>query len=286
MKLFPSETSSAIRPEILQIKRIYGIWFGAALGLTFSIFAWGIDAYLLNRMHGLYPWLKFLGGVIPCVNLGGFAGWLSARLDKPFFALLLWGAVAAVFAWLTVHLPLQITPRILSVADPGIKDLLHYTYYEAFSTRFGVAYAWISIFVALAGLLQIPLSDSAVFSTSFFGKISPMLFTLVLMAICGTIVDGLNNEKLRSPVDSVNMTIQFLLDHRGEEIDAAVSRRMHLGALRAVDALVTPERKFLVSGYDQYLEQVQVLARFDNAWVECELVVNQLIRCEQVGKPR
>ena len=113
-----------------------------------------------------------------------------------------------------------------------------------------------------------------------------MLFTLVLMAICGTIVDGLNNEKLRSPVDSVNMTIQFLLDHRGEEIDAAVSRRMHLGALRAVDALVTPERKFLVSGYDQYLEQVQVLARFDNAWVECELVVNQLIRCEQVGKPR
>jgi hypothetical protein len=218
--------------------------------------------------------------------VGGFIGWLSARLDKPLFAMLLWAAAASLFAWLTVSLPLQITPRILSLVDPGIKDLLHYTDYEAFSIRFGVAYIWIAIFVSLAGLLQIPLSDSAVFSTSFFGKMSPILFTLVLMAICGTIVDGLNNEKLRSPVDAVNMTIQFLIDHRGEEIDPAVSRRMHLGALRNAADLITPERKFIVSGYDQLLEQVQVLARFEKAWVECELVVNQLIKCEQVGTPR
>ena len=286
MRLYSPAPSSVVRPEILRIKRIYGLWFGAVLGLAFSIFAWGIDAFLLSRMHGLYPWLKFLGGVIPCMIIGGFTGWLSARLDKPFFALLLWAATASVFAWLTVSLPLQITPRILSSADPGIKDLLHYTYFETFSTRFGVAYTWIAIFVSLAGFLQIPLSDSAVFSTSIFGKISPMLTMLVLMGICGTIVDGLNNEKLRSPIDALNLTTQFMLDHRGEEIDPAVARRMHLGALRTVENLVTPERKFIVSGYDQFLEQVQVLARFDKAWVECDLVVNQLIRCEQVGSPR
>ena len=51
------------------------------------------------------------------------------------------------------------------------------------------------------------------------------------MAICGTIVDGLNNEKLRSPVNSVNLTIQFLLDHFGEEIDAAIARRMYPGGM-------------------------------------------------------
>jgi hypothetical protein len=206
-------------------------------------------------------------------------------LDKPLFGMLLWAAAASVFAWLTVSLPLQITPRILSLADPDIEGLLHYTYYEAFSTRFGVAYAWIAIFVSLAGLLQIPLSDSAVFSTSFFGKVSPMLVTLVLVAICGTIVDGLNNELLRSPIDVVNTAIQFVIDHRGQDIDLAESRRMHLGALRAVDDLVTPQRKFIVSGYDQFLEQVQVLVRFDKAWVECDLVVSQLIGCEQVGNP-
>jgi hypothetical protein len=286
MKPFSSKTSSAGNPAILQFKHRFGLWYGIAVGLSFAIFAWGVDSFLLSRMNGLFPWLKFLGGLIPCTIVGGLAGWLSARFDKPLLAMLLWVGAASVFAWLTVSLPLQITPGILSLVDPAIQDLLHYTYYASFSTRFGIAYAWIAIFVSLAGLLQIPMSDSAVFSTSFFGKISPMLVSLVLMAICGTIVDGLNNEKLRSPVDATNTAIQFMIDHRGEEIDPVVSRRMHLGALRSVGDLITAQRGFIVSGYDELLEQVQVLARFENAWVECELVVNQLIKCEQVGNSR
>jgi hypothetical protein len=285
MKPFPVEILST-RPDILRAKHIYGIWFGLALGLTFSTFAWGLDAFALSQMNGLYAWLKFIGGAIPCMIVGGFTGWLAARVDKPIIAMLLWAGAASVFAWLTISLPLQLMPRILSLADPAIKDLLHYTFYEAFASRFGVAYAWLAIFISIVGLLQIPLSDSAVFSTSFFGKISPMLVTLVLMAICGTIVDTLNNELLRSPIDTVNTTIQFILDNRGKEIDALESRRMHLGALRTVENLITPERKFIVSGYDQYLEQVQVLARFETAWVECDLIVNQLISCEQVGSSR
>lgn len=286
MKPYSSETLLAIRPEILRSKHMFGIWFGAALGLAFAIFAWGVDAFLLNWMNGLYPWLKFLGGVLPCVVVGGLAGWLSARLDKPLVAMLLWAAAASVFAWLTVSLPMQITPRLLSLVEPGIQNLLHYTDSEAFSTRFGVVYVWIALFVCLAGLIQIPLSDSAVFSTSFFGRISPVLAALILMAICGTTVDGLNNELLRSSVDAANATIQYVLDNRGRDIDPTESRRMHLGALRGVEDLITPDRKFIVSGYDLVLEQVQVLARFENAWVECELVSNQLIDCEQVGNPR
>lgn len=281
MKLYSSELTYA-RPDVLRAKHAYGVWFGMALGLTFSIFAWGIDAYKLNQINGLYPWIKFLGGALPCMIVGGLTGWLAARLDKPLLALLLWALAASLFAWLTVSLPLQILPRILSLLEPGIGDLLHYTYYEAFSSRFGVAYAWLAIFVSLAGLLQIPLSDSAVFATSLFGKISPMLVTLVLMAICGTIVDSLNNELLRGPIDSLNATVQFALDSRGTKMDPLEARRMHLGALRSVDELITPARKYMISGYDQFLEQVQVLARFDKAWVECKLIANQLIQCEKV----
>jgi hypothetical protein len=281
MKPFPVEILSA-RPDVIRAKHVYGIWFGVVLGLTFSLFAWGLDAYALSQMNGLFPWLKFLGGVISCTLLGALTGWLAARLGKPLVALLLWGATATVFAWLTVSLPLQITPRILSLADPGLKDLLNYTYYEAFASRLAVAYVWLAIFISLAGLLQIPLSDSAVFSTSLFGKVAPMLVTLILMAICGTIVDSLNNELLRSPIDTVDTTIQFILENRGREIDGLEARRRHLGALRTVNDLITPERKFIVSGYDQFLEQVQVLARFEKAWVECELIANQLIICKQV----
>jgi hypothetical protein len=285
MKLYTTETISA-HPEVLRAKHAYGIWFGIALGLTFSIFAWGIDAYRLEQMNGLYPWIKFVGGALPCMLVGGLTGWLAARLDKPVLALLLWALAAFFFAWLTVSLPLQIVPRVLSWLEPDIKGLLHYTYYEEFSSRVGVAYVWLVIFMAVSGLLQIPLSDSAIFATSFFGKISPILVVLVLMAISGSIIDSLNNELLRGPVDSLNNSVQFSLDNQGKEIDPAVSRRMHLGALRTVRDLVTPERKYIVSGYDAFLEQVQVLARFEESWVECNLIVNQLINCEQVGNPQ
>jgi hypothetical protein len=282
MKLYTTETLSA-RPEVLRAKHAYGAWFGVAIGLTFSIFAWGIDAYRLEQINGLYPWIKFIGGALPCMLVGGLTGWLAARLDKPVLALLLWALAAFFFAWLTVSLPLQIAPRVLSLLEPDIKGLLHYTYYEEFSSRVGVAYVWLVIFMAVSGLLQIPLSDSAIFATSFFGKISPILIVLVLMAISGSIIDSLNNELLRGPVDSLNNSVQFSLDNQGKEIDPAVSRRMHLGALRTVRDLITPERKYIVSGYDAFLEQVQVLARFEEAWVECDLIVNQLINCEQVG---
>jgi hypothetical protein len=285
MKLYTTETLSA-RPEVLRAKHAYGVWFGIALGLTFSIFAWGIDAYRLEQINGLYPWIKFVGGALPCMLVGGLTGWLAARLDKPVLALLLWALAAFFFAWLTVSLPLQIVPRVLSWLEPDIKGLLHYTYYEEFSSRVGVAYVWLVIFMAVSGLLQIPLSDSAIFATSFFGKISPMLVVLVLMAISGSIIDSLNNELLRGPIDSLNNSVQFSLDNQGKEIDPAVSRRMHLGALRTVRELITPERKYIVSGYDAFLEQVQVLARFEEAWVECNLIVNQLINCEQAGNPQ
>jgi hypothetical protein len=285
MKPFPVEMLS-IRSNVLRAKHAYGLWFGVAVGLTFSIFAWGLDAYALSRINGLYPWLKFIAGAIPCMVVGGLAGWLAAWSDRPVLALLLWAGAALVFAWFTISLPFQIMPRILTLMEPEITDILHYMEDESASLRFGVAYVWLVIFTFLIGILQLPLSDSGVYSTSPFGKIVPLLIPLGLMAICGTLMDSMNNELLRSSIEAVDTPVQFMLDHRGQKIDVADSRRLHLGALRGVDDLVTPERKFIVSAYDHVLEQVHVLARFENAWVTCELVSNQLVQCEQVGNPR
>jgi hypothetical protein len=282
MTLYSSEIP-ADRPDVRQAKHIYGIWFGVFVGLSFSLFAWGVDAYRLTQINGLYPWLKFLVGVLPCMLVGGFTGWLSARVGKPLFAVIFWAIAASIFAWLSVSLPLQITPRVLGLLEPALKDLLHYTYYEQFSFRFGIAYIWLLIFAGLTGLLQIPLSDSAVFSTSVFGKISPILVTIVLMAIGGSTMDNLNNELLRAPIDAINSTTQFFLDHKGEHIEPLQTRQMHLASLRTVKDLVTPGRKFIISGYDELLGDVQVLARFQQAWVECEVLYNQPLSCKQVG---
>ena len=273
---------STDRRDVIHGKQIYGIWYGASLGFLFALFTWGLDAYYLSQVNSLHPWLKFVAAALLCTAAGGLTGWLAARRDKPLLALLIWIVYGFFLAWLVVILPIVIFPRLLGLLEPESQQYLHYVYYPEFSTRIGVAFAWIIIFVAIAGLLQLPLSEGAAFSTSIFGKVAPILVGMVLVAIAGTIVDGLNNELLRMPVEELNATIQFSVDHKGQQIDAAESRKMRQASLRSVKDLVTQRRKLIVSGYDAFLGEVDVLVKFDKAWVECQVMYNQPVNCKQV----
>ena len=274
---------STDRTDVLRAKRVYGIWYGASLGFLFALFTWGLDAYTLSKMNSLYPWLKFAAGALLCTTAGGLTGWLATRRDKPLIALLIWIVYGFFLAWLVVTLPTVIFPRLLTMLEPEVQQYLHYVYYPEFSTRIGVAFAWIIIFVAIAGLLQLPLSEGAVFSTSILGKIAPILVGLVLVGIAGTIVDGLNNELLRTPVEELNASIQFAVDHKGQQVDKTESRKYRQASLRVVKDMITPDRKMIVSGYDAFLGEVNVLVKFDKAWVECQVMYNQPVNCKQVG---
>ncbi|HKI55345.1 MAG TPA: hypothetical protein VJ987_14560 [Anaerolineales bacterium] len=266
---------------VLRKKHTYGILYGAVVGLAFAVFCWGIDNYILSNYHGIQPWLKFGIGSVLCIIPGGIAGWLSAKLEKSLYSLLLWLVTGSIFAWLTVNLPLVIAPKALNLLEPQLGGILHYPYFDDFNTRIVVAYTWISIFISLVGLLQIPLSDSAVFSTSFFGKIAPLLVTAILMSITGTIVDaGLINEPLRSSTIAVDNTIQFIIDNRGKDVDKAEARRMHTGAFRAIDESVTSQRELIVSGYNGELGEINVLVRFERDLVECQVHYSQPITCK------
>ena len=271
------------RPDILRAKRSYGFWYGVVLGFGFSVFTWGTDAYALSQYHGLQPWIKFIVGSVLCTGIGGITGWLSARVNKPLYALFFWLAAAYLFARLTINIPLKLVPQILSMIEPATSGLLHYTYYPELGTRVGLAYTWIGIFVAMAGLLQIPMSESAVFSNSLGGKIVPMLVSVVLMSICGTIVDnGLINEPLRSAIVTIDNTTQFVIDNRGREVDPAEARQMHAGAFRTIQDVVTQERRMIVSGYDKTLGDVDILIQFEASWVECQVLYNQPVSCKVV----
>ena len=271
------------KSDIHRIKRTYGILYGVVVGLAFAVFCWGIDSYILSNYHSIQPWLRFGIGAVLCMIPGGIVGWFSAKLDKSLYSLLLWLVGGSIFAWLTVNLPLVIMPKALTLLDPRLSGLLHYTYFDNFDTRVAVAYTWIAIFISLTGLLQIPLSGSAVFATSFFGKISPLVVVVILMSITGAIVDaGLINEPLRGATVAVDNTIQFINDNRGKEVDKTEERRMHTGAFRAIDESVTPQRELIVSGYNGELGEINLLVFFEKDLVECQVVYNQPITCKVV----
>lgn len=270
------------RPDILRARLKYGFWYGAAVGLGFAIFTWGVDGYILSTLHGLFPWVKFIVGGLLCTGIGGITGWLTIRVNKSIHALLFWLGAAYLFARLTIHVPLKYAPQILSTLEPATQGLLHYVYYEELGARAVVAFTWIGIFVAIAGLLQIPLSDLAV-SNSQAGKIGPIAVCIVLMSICGMIVDNsLINEPLRLAIAAMDDTIQFVYDNQGKKVDPAEARKMHAGAFRTIQDAVTEERRMVVSGYDKTLGEVSILIRFESSWVECLVLYSQPVSCKLV----
>lgn len=281
MKNFPFEDLRN-RPDILRLKWRMGMIYGMTVGLVFAVSTWGVDGYLLSQAHAMYPWLKFIVGTVICTIAGGLVGWLVARLEKVILAPIFYLGLALVFAWLIVFLPLQLFPRIVSWLDPETGGLLNYVFHENFNSRFTLAFIWIALFVLLAGILQLPLAEPAAFSTSFFGKIAPLIVCSVIMVINAAVVDSVTNEPLRSPLLILNDTIQFSVDHRGEEVDRALARAMHMTSLRAVQDVIDQPRKLIVGGFDEWLGQVNVLSRFGNTWVDCAVLYNQPSFCKYV----
>jgi hypothetical protein len=271
------------RPDVIRMKHRIGMAYGITVGLSFAAFTWGIDGFLLSHAHAFYPWLKFIIGAMICMVTGGIAGWLVARFERVILAPLIYLGVSFVFAWLTVSLPFQIFPNVVARLDPEAGNLLNYIYYEeSFDSRFAIAMVWISLFAALVGILQIPLAEPAAFSVTFFGKVAPLLVCAVLMLLNGTIVDNLSNESLRSAVLAIDDTIQFAVDHQGQEVDRDLARSMHVSALRPVEALINEPRRLIVRSYDEWLGQINVLVRFGDTWVDCSVIYNQPSFCQYV----
>jgi hypothetical protein len=272
------------RPEVIRQKTRLGMLYGLTTGLSFAVATWGWDGYLLSQAHAMYPWLKLIVGVVICAIVGGLAGWLVARLDKGILAPILYLGVAIVFAWLVVFLPLRVFPQIVSWLDPETGGMLNYIVHENFDSRFSLALIWIALFVTLAGILQLPLSEPAAFATSFFSRISPLLICSVIMVLNAGIIDSVTNEPLRSPIIQVDQAIQFSLEHRGQEVDRAVARAMHLTSLRAVQDVLEQPRRLIVGTFDEWLGQVNVLTQFGNTWVDCAVIYNQPSFCSYVSR--
>jgi hypothetical protein len=268
---------------VLRAQYQYGFFYGAMTGLFFVFFAWGMDAILLFQAHAIQPWLKLIVGALVCVPVGGLSGWLTMRFERALLSIPFWVVAGVVFSAMTAALPMGIFPRLLVWIEPDLEGLVSYVVTDAIAVRFLVSFLWVVIFVILAGVLEIPMGQPAAFSTSAMGKLAPLFLCAVLMGIGGTVVDSDNNKPLRDAVIVMNNTLQFAADHQGLEINPAVSRAMHLAALRQISDLVGQPHELIIGAFDQHLDQVHIVVRFDGeALVDCLTVHNQITNCTRI----
>ena len=268
------------RPEIVRLKQTYGTLYGVIAGLAFAASTWGWDGFLLSQAHAFLPWTKLIIGGVCCAIAGGLVGWLSTRLDKGIITVILWLVAAAIFSWLNVNLPLRTALLLSERAEPQLQGLITPGLDATLQIRFQMAFAWIVIFTGIVGVLEIPLVDSAVFSTSLFGKAIPGLVCVIVLGIGGTFADNVNNEPLRSAVISLDQTIQFVIDNQGKEVDPALARQKHTGSIRGVVEYLSPERRLILSRFDEQFGQIGVIVKFENGWVDCNIIYRQPSFCK------
>ena len=100
--------------------------------------------------------------------------------------------------------------------------------------------------------------------------------------IAGSLLDDLANAPFRDAILGVDTPIQFVLQHQGQEVDAAEARRVHAGALNSVRDFVTSDYRLIVGAHDYFSDVITVLVRFESAWVTCSTAYGQAMHCELI----
>lgn len=263
-------------------KQLVGLLFGLTAGLAFAVFAWGVDGLVLAGAHGAYPWVKFIPGLIISLICGGLVGWLTIRWQNTVLNLLLWFAFALLLSKLFLWLPIKAAPHIIGWFDGYLGNFLNYPLYKDFSHIQWIGFIVIALISLLCALLENLLIEQALFSTSSFSVIVPIIISFVFFCLAGNTIDGLYNKQIRQPILAVDNLIQFAIDNAGKEVSPETSRAMHLAAVNPIKEYLPLERTIILSNYDQMLGQIDVLVKFNGSWVKCTTVYNQVTFCKLV----
>lgn len=269
-----------MKSEVSRQKQFAGLLYGLAAGLSFAVFTWGIDGFLLARAHGAFPWVKFLPGLLICLPTGALVGWLTIRLHRALLGIVLWVALALLYSQLVIWLPIRIAPEIIKIFHGSLGEYLKYPFYPELRQNLWFGFAIIAVVALINGMLENILVDQALFASSKYGIIVPLLICALSFGLAGNTGDSLLNKNLREPVIVVDALIQFAQDNIDKEVSKEVARSMHLSALNTIQQYIPLDRKLILGNYDQYLGQVDVLVDFEGKWVKCTAIYNQVTNCK------
>ncbi len=262
-------------------KQLVGLLYGAAAGLAFSIFAWGIDAIVLAGAHGAYPWVRFIPGFIISLLAGSIAGWVTVRIQNHLVSITIWVLFALLLSKLFIWLPITATPSIISMFNESLGSYLQYpAYLKELGQLRWFGFATIAIVAFVNALIENILIDQALFGTGKIALIVPLVVCALSFSLAGNAIDGLYNRHIREPIVIVNDLIEFAAENLDKEVPKDVSRKMHLSALNTIKEYLTRDRKLILGNFDQTFGQIDILVIFEGHWVKCTTIYGQVTMCK------
>lgn len=269
-----------MKPDVRKKKQILGLLFGLVAGLAFTIFAWGVDAVLLARAHGAYPWIKFIPGLIICLVSGGFVGWLTMLIKSSGLGTFAWLCLGLLFSRLVYWLPVKIFPAMVGLLNNPIGDYLNYT-----DTRQINEITWLGSFILLLvavgfGTYEKDLITEFVYSNGASNLFVSIVICFISFALAGMLSDTLVNKKLRQPIQVLERSFQYVLDNETSELPEELARVTDLAEIYKFAPYISGRRILIPSSLLQGADQVEVLVVLSGIWVKCTTVFSRIIHCE------
>ena len=271
-----------------EVKRslfIYSLVVGGLAGLAFALGTWGAEAISLLLSNGMLPLLKLLIGVTCCVLVGLLAGWLTKIFTTVLSNVLIWVFTAVVFNRLALYISFPGMQLMLGWFNPEAQKLVDLAIDYGVRTRAMVMLVIMVVFGMIIGLLVTSFIEEASIATYAFRRWSSLALWMIFFIGIGVLGDSLNNKPLRDAVAVVNDSIQFQLDHEGEDLPVEVQVRMGLTGVKPVLEQVHKPRRITPAGYDQMLVFLHVLVQFDDQFADCSVINNQMGTCKLVESP-
>ncbi|HWQ83099.1 MAG TPA: hypothetical protein VN363_00955, partial [Anaerolineales bacterium] len=276
MNTITEEKIAAIRREKPRLGLIFGLLAGAGFALT----AWGLDANQLAQAHAYLPWGKFIAGLVICLVVGGFTGWVASRLDSSLWAAFLWALVGCTF---TIGLSWLAYKGFLSLFNwfyPDLASQMDYASNPAITLLTGIAVVASGILGIGVGIAQIIQVESALAGVNPFQRLVRLAMGALIFAIAGAISSSLVQTKLAEPVLQVNDALVYAREHRGQILEIKEARKYGLTALRALGDLQYQPYRLVVSSYDEYLSMIWVMLDFGDVQTRCSVLEKTLSYCE------
>lgn len=260
-------------------RQLVGLLYGLAAGLAFSLFAWGIDFFLLANAHGYFSWVRFVPGLLISLILGGLVGWLTVRIKYTLVNLFFWVCYALILSKLIVWLPIKATPFIIKLFNGYLGDFLDYPNYPELSQIRWFGFATIVVVCIINAILENILIDQALFSTGKVAIIVPLIVCSMSFGLVGSAADGIFNKATREPILAVETLMDFAASHLDQEVAPELKRSMHLAAVNTIKEYLPRDRRLILSNFDRSFGQIDVLIDFEGYWVKCTTVYNQVTFC-------
>ena len=273
--------NTEFRQEIKREKRINGILFGLAAGLSLSIGIWGLDAIMLSQAHAQWAWLKFLIGTPFVLLAGAVAGWLTARFDNGLLGAIIWLLTSLGMVWFASHVPFQGLSLVIGYFKPEFAGLDIYPFVESARARMSFLYIVVGVLVAIGGGFEMFFVEAATRTSSWYARIFNLMTCAIIFIPAGLAVDNLINASLREPLVGVNELIQFGLKAETTPVTIQEKRAMGLSSIAPFGELIHKPYYLYLGTYDpESLSEASVYIDFDGEWGTCFAAGNRTIFCQ------